>query len=163
MASYVVLTPPDGSDKAERAVLIRDGFSFWALVFQILWLLWNRLWFAAAIVFFVSAALSLAAAQWTSWSVVFSVAAFFVALFIALEGNGWRISKCEGQGWEMQGVIEAPNHATAEEIFFSNTRSAADGKEPRTAPQPVFGKRRPERTQTVSGPALGLLDYENKG
>ena len=163
MASYVVLTPPDGSDKDERAVLIRDGFSFWALIFQIFWLLWNRLWVAAAIIFFVSAALSLATAQLTSWSGVFTTAAFCVALFIALEGNGWRISKLERQGWAMRGVIEAPNHATAEEIFFSDEEVSAKPRETRPAPQPVFGKQPPERTPSHSGPALGLLDYENKG
>ncbi|MCY6383149.1 DUF2628 domain-containing protein [Hoeflea prorocentri] len=163
MASYVVLTPPDGSDKDERAVLIRDGFSFWALIFQIFWLLWNRLWLAAAIIFFVSAALSVATAQWTSWSGVFTVAGLLVALFIALEGNGWRILKLQGRGWLMRGVIEAPNHATAEEIFFSSDVGPTGTAERPPAPQPVFGKGPAERTQPVSGPALGLLDYENRG
>lgn len=47
MASYVVLAPPEGD---EHAVIIRDGFSFLALILTVFWLLWHRLLFAALMV-----------------------------------------------------------------------------------------------------------------
>ena len=34
----------------ERAVVLRDGFSWGALIFQPLWVLWHRLWLAALVV-----------------------------------------------------------------------------------------------------------------
>lgn len=50
---YTVHLKDDASDRADRVELVREGFSFWALAFNALWLLFNRLW----IPFFLYAAL----------------------------------------------------------------------------------------------------------
>jgi len=51
MASSKVFTThekPDAADIADRVVLVREGFSYLALAFNLVWLLANRLWLAAA-------------------------------------------------------------------------------------------------------------------
>ena len=35
---------PEAADPADRVLLLREGFSFWAFCFSGLWLLVNRLW-----------------------------------------------------------------------------------------------------------------------
>ena len=161
MASYVVLTPPDGGELDERAVLIRDGFSLFALIVPVIWLLWNRLWFAAAMLLLLSVAIAIAISQIPSWSTVFTVSSVMISLFVALEGNNWRIAKKERQGWQLRTVIDAPSHATAEEIYVS---AAAAPPEQQPRPAPAFGKNAASApAPAASGPALGLLDYENKG
>lgn len=161
MASYVVLTPPDGNELDERAVLIRDGFSLLALIVPVIWLLWNRLWFAAAMLLLLSVAIAIAISQIPSWSTVFTISSVMISLFVALEGNNWRIAKKERQGWQLRTVIDAPSHATAEEIYFS---AAAATPEQQPRPAPAFGKNAATGpAPAASGPALGLLDYENKG
>src|SRR5690606_16622628 len=48
MASYIVLEPAEaGTEKAEAAVLIRDGFSVLALILPLIWFLWHRMWLEA--------------------------------------------------------------------------------------------------------------------
>lgn len=161
MASYVVLTPPDGNELDERAVLIRDGFSLLALIVPVIWLLWNRLWFAAAMLLLLSVAIAIAISQIPSWSTVFTVSSVMISLFVALEGNNWRIAKKERQGWELRTVIDAPSQATAEEIYVS---AAASTPEQQPRPAPAFGKKAANGpAPAASEPALGLLDYENKG
>ncbi|MDA4845333.1 DUF2628 domain-containing protein [Hoeflea poritis] len=161
MASYVVLTPPDGCEKDERAALIRDGFSLLALIVPVIWLLWNRLWFAAIMLLLLSVAIAVAISQLPAWSTVFTVSSVMISLFVALEGNNWRIAKKERQGWDLRAVIDAPDHATAEEIFFS---AAAQTNQQKPRPAPAFGKEAATGPAPVgSGPALGLLDYENRG
>ncbi|WP_136657963.1 DUF2628 domain-containing protein [Nitratireductor sp. XY-223] len=161
MASYVVLTPPESGEMDDRAVLIRDGFSLFALIVPVIWLLWNRLWFAAAMLLLISVGIAVAIGQMPAWSTVLTVSSVMISLFVALEGNNWRIAKKERQGWEMRAVIEAPDHATAEEIYFS-----ADAPAPQetSRPAPVFGKAAATGSASAAtGPALGLLDYDNKG
>ncbi|MEX3010845.1 DUF2628 domain-containing protein [Hoeflea sp. TYP-13] len=163
MASYVVLTPPDSSELDENTVLIRDGFSIPAVIIPVLWLLWNRLWFAAIMLFLISVGIAVAISLLPGWSVVLTAASVLLSLFVALEGNGWRIAKKERQGWTLQSVIEAPNHGTAEEICFADGGRLQVREHPANAPQPAFGKRGAMRLPPAgSGPALGLLDYEDK-
>lgn len=47
MTVYTVLEPPPSGDDlrdAERVAFVRDGFSWLALLFPLLWLLWHRMW-----------------------------------------------------------------------------------------------------------------------
>ena len=92
-----------------------------------------------------------------------------------------RIASKERQGWRLRAIVEAQNRATAEEIYFAPTNEAA-GTAPvkpestllarQTLGQKTAGWQTPSRqtpgAQTGAqsanaGPALGLLDYENKG
>ncbi|MEM6463059.1 MAG: DUF2628 domain-containing protein [Pseudomonadota bacterium] len=163
MAGYVVLTPPDGKRADEKTVLIRDGFAVVALIIPVIWLLWHRLWFAAMMLFLVSTALYSAIAAFPDQALVFTASSVLLSLFVALEGNGWRVAKKERQGWTLQGVVDAPDYATAEEIWFAGAAAPANGQSATRAPPPALG--RPAQSgppKTASGPALGLLDYGDR-
>lgn len=163
MASYVVLTPPDSAFPDDETVLIRDGFSWLALIIPLLWLLWYRLWFAAALLLLLTIAIALAAGQFPAYSLALTASSFLVSTFVGLEGNGWRIAKKERQGWTLRSVVEAENHATAEEIWFDSIeRQAANTAA--AQPSPTVRKATTIRPAPAgSGPALGLIDYADKG
>ena len=141
MASFVVLTPRDGVEKDDETVLIRDGFAWLALVFPLIWLLWNRLWFATLMLLLLSVAIAAAIAVFPDQSLIFTAASLVVSVFVALEGNGWRIGKKERLGWTFRTVVEAPDRATAEEIWFSQA-AAAPGAEKRCKASPHLQNRR---------------------
>ena len=49
MKTYIVFEPPGGArtlEAAERVVFLREKFSWPALLFTPIWLLWSRLWLA---------------------------------------------------------------------------------------------------------------------
>jgi len=49
MPVYTVHAPfANGADlrATDKFVFVRDGFHFWAFLFGVLWLAWNRLWLA---------------------------------------------------------------------------------------------------------------------
>lgn len=54
MRSYTLHLPADArpgeSVELDRAVLVRDGFSWPAFAFTVLWFLFHRLWIAALVV-----------------------------------------------------------------------------------------------------------------
>ncbi|MCR9136950.1 MAG: DUF2628 domain-containing protein [Alphaproteobacteria bacterium] len=165
MASFVVLAPPDGDETNERAVFIRDGFAVWALCFHLFWLLWHRLWFAAALLFLVFIGLGAAVDAFPQWALFSAVAWLFLVWFLALEGNGLRIARKERQNWQIQAVIEAQNMATAEEIYYAGITQAqpaavrrdGDGDgEKKTTLKPL-----PGRTEEM-GSSLGLLGFQER-
>lgn len=165
MASFVVLTPPDDGELSERAVFIRDGFSVLALFFHVIWLLWHRLWFAAALLVLILVGLIAAVDAFPQWSLLVVVTWLVLVWFVALEGNGMRIAKKERQGWRTKVVIEAQNAATAEEIFYTADQRGQSGAS-RMAAEGDGEKRavlKPRRNQTPeSGPALGLLGFHER-
>ncbi|MBW8638330.1 DUF2628 domain-containing protein [Hoeflea sp. WL0058] len=159
MTSYVVLTPPEASRFDEGAVFIRDGFAFIALILPFLWLLWHRLWFHAAVVLLVSVGLAIASGGLPQWDLLFVLASLLVSVYVALEGNAMRIAGRERRGWTCRGVVDAPDLATAEEIYFAGMeQSSLSERPPERAPLPPTQPL--PRKSTSSGPALGLLDMD---
>ncbi len=162
MASYVVLTPPDDPEAPERAEIIRDGFAWLALIIPLLWLLWHRLWFAAALLLLAAVGIVAGMDTLPTWSPAFFAAAVLLSLYVALEGNGLRIARLERQDWQVETVIEAPNGATAEAIYLSGLDETPKRKIP---PPPGRGWAAPRGATAPAadtGPALGLLDIHGK-
>ncbi|MEO4043837.1 DUF2628 domain-containing protein [Hoeflea sp. CAU 1731] len=160
MTSYVVLTPPEASRFDEGAVFIRDGFAFIALILPFIWLLWHRLWFHAAVVLLVSVGLAIASGGLPQWDLLFVLASLLVSIYVALEGNAMRIAGRERRGWICRGVVDAPDLATAEEIYFAGMEqpSPESTRPPERVPLPPT--QPPSRKSSSSGPALGLLDMD---
>ncbi|MFT0891942.1 DUF2628 domain-containing protein [Pseudochelatococcus sp. G4_1912] len=123
MAVYTFHMPQDavpGDQKAlEGAVLVRDGFSWGALIFQLLWCLWNRLWLVSLGVLFVSLVLTFSL-EWAGFSeAIVGVAGFLFALWFANEANDLRRLTLERRGLAMRGVVVAANMLEAERRAFS--------------------------------------------
>lgn len=162
MASFVVMTPPESGEQDDRTVLIRDEFAVLALIFPLIWALWYRLWFVAAMLLLLSIAIAVAISVFPGQSLVFTVASLLISVFVALEGNGWRIAKKERQGWNVRGVVEAHNYATAEEIWFAEASEEKAPQRPAAPPPASRARTVMHPAPAASGPALGLLDYEDR-
>lgn len=142
MAVYTFHVPGNaarGDARAlEEAVLVRDGFSWGALVFQVLWCLWNGLWLVAIGFLLVSVALSLG----LDWAGVpdaaIGLAGLLLAVLFALEANNLRRLSLERRGLALRGVVVAPDLHEAERRAFSVWLAAGgdgQGTEPvRTEP-----------------------------
>lgn len=161
MAVYVVMEPPaDSEDEAaERAVLVRDGFSFLAFIVPLVWLLWHRLWIEAILVFAAGVAL-VAAGEATGLAFAGGALSFLMSLFIGLEGQSLRINAMRRRGWREWGVAEGNNAAEAEIRYLS-------GEDDASAAGPWTATARPDGTPSRplpvhAGPALGLLGYPGR-
>ncbi len=149
MASFVFLTPPDGSEGSERSLAIRDGFAFFAFLWPPLWFLVHRLWFEAV---FSGLFLALASALAKVPALAALGPALWLAgcLFAGLEGRNLLIRARQRQGFRLAAALEARNLAQAEEIFFSNAAPAAKTPVNPALSGPAHGGD--------SRPVLGLFD-----
>lgn len=131
MASYVVMQRASGAGM--DTVFVRDAFSGVALVFPVLWLLWNRLWFAALMLFIVSVGLALVGDLVIPGSgPATMLAGLVIGLFVALEGPVWRIGRFHRKDYAVAGTVDARNLDEAEIRWFTQHAAVRAGRSPAT-------------------------------
>jgi hypothetical protein len=132
----------------ERAVLVRDGFSWGAFVFSFLWFFAHRLWLAGlGVLALVIAAVGLLAALKVSGGAAFLVQ-LLLATLIGLEASSLRRWTYARGGRPAVDVVTARTEEEAEGKLIARwlARDEAAGRErpasfitPATGPLPVLG------------------------
>jgi hypothetical protein len=125
MASYIVLTSPDGTDRDHTLTkVIRDSFSLTAFLVPALWLYAHRLWISGSIALVLQAValqlFGIAGFGWAAFALLLAV-----SLAAALEGRMHYVRLLEADGWRLSDIVTAPNLGDAEAIYFAGLRDAA--------------------------------------
>ncbi len=135
MASYVVMEPA-GAKGGDAALFVKDAFALLALFLPALWLLWNRLWFEAAMVFLASLVL-IGGAQWLGQPDLGGFATFLIGVYVALEGSALKIAALARRGYAGAAVVEASSLTEAEDRYYFGRAPMAEALSsgpPRPAP-----------------------------
>lgn len=154
MASYVVMEPPSRTGAEIR--MVRDGFSFVALILPFIWLLWHRMWIEALLVFALAIALGVGG-ELTGFQDVAMGLSLLVSIYVALEGASLRVAALRRQGWRDAGVVDAVNEDEAMLRHFDIHGEPSYGSDapPRETPRPVA-------PSSSAAPALGLFSYPGR-
>lgn len=125
MASFIVLTSPDGTDRGHALTkVIRDGFSLTAFLVPALWLYAHRLWISGSIALVLQAValqlFGIAGFGWAAFALLLAV-----SMVAALEGRMHYVRRLEADGWTLSDVVTAPNLGDAEVIYFAGLDDAA--------------------------------------
>lgn len=153
MATFLFLIPPGAKSQDEHARIIRDRFSWIAFLFPYIWLLWQRAWLAAALVF-AAAALGSAIIDHPVFGLAGLGLCLAINLLVALEGPTLIVADLRRRGWTVDAIISAPDRETAEEIYYMDI--AAGGPEAHRAtflPAAETSGRR-------HAPMLGLVGFK---
>ena len=153
MATFLVLIPPGGKPKDEKARFIRDRFSWIAFLLPVLWLLWHRAWFAAALAFAVQA-LGLAVTGHPALSLAGAGICLATRLLVALEGPSMIVAGLRRRGWTVDAAIAADDRETAEEIYDTET-PAGETQAYERAALPASGT-----SLRRHAPMLGLVGFK---
>ncbi|MER2193850.1 DUF2628 domain-containing protein [Methylobacterium brachiatum] len=150
MRSYTLHLPADArpgeSIGLERALLVRDGFSWPAFAFSVLWFLYHRLWIAALIVL---AGLMVLAGLGHALGLPPGIATLVTLLaswLIGLEASSLRRWTLARRGWPARDAVMA---ATAEEAEAKALGRWLDATAP--APRPPFPAGPTRRSEPVIG------------
>ena len=122
MRAYTVQVPPTGT--AEDAILVAEGFAFWAVVFGPLWFLWQGLWASAIGLALLQTAVSILAEAWLGPAAA-AVPAFGVALLVGFTARDWRRWRLERRGFRFADVLIVETADAAELRWFARQPSAA--------------------------------------
>jgi hypothetical protein len=150
MRSYTLHLPADArpgeSIGLDRAVLVRDGFSWSAFAFSVLWFLYHRLWIAALIVLAGLMALAgLGHALGLSPGIA-TLATLLASWLIGLEASSLRRWTLARRGWPVRDAVMAATHEEAEARALNRWLEATVA-----APRPPFPAGPTRRTEPVIG------------
>jgi hypothetical protein len=146
MAIYVVLEPDAESlsQAQEKAVLVRDGFSFNAFLLPVAWLLLHRLWFEALAALALTLAAGALATYLGGHPLLGWTLSLLTQIYFGLEAQTLRIAALRRRGWNLWGPVEAGNKREAELRYAVS----ADEREVELETKPW--PQRPGRNQPVS-------------
>ncbi|MGQ3673638.1 DUF2628 domain-containing protein [Xanthobacter sp. TB0136] len=175
MASWIVFTrndPGSADDAADRVVFVRDRFSWLALIFTPIVLLWHGLWLA--FILFMALAAGLQALVFIAGipPMVPPIILAGASLLVALDLAGLRARKLVRQGYDEETVISAPSLVEAEQRFFDRWSGPSAPAQPVTPPPAPSGRppgliEGPPSWRAVQGqakgPIIGSLDTGNTG
>jgi hypothetical protein len=122
MAVYTVHEPPSragatSAPEPERFVFVRDGFSFWALLFGPLWMLRHRMWLALLGYAVVVTALGLVLRLPAS-ATVSAIVWLLLALLLGFEAGTLRRFTLGRRRFRNIGIVVGDDVELAERRFF---------------------------------------------
>lgn len=130
MSIYTVLVPGPVQTDADpmRAVFVKDGFSWPALLFGGLWLISRRLWLV--LLGYLVATGLISALVGVFDRELASVALIFFQLLFGLEANELRRWTLQRHGYRLAAVVEGRGIEEAELRYFSGLSAPADPPPP---------------------------------
>jgi hypothetical protein len=163
MASFLVLAHSrQGQRDDDSTVFIRDGFSALAFILPVPWLLVQRLWFEAALIFALTLGISMAGAL-TGYENTAVVVTLLLSILVGFEANNWRAAALERRGFEQLAVVDARNADDAETVWFFRqdfTESVpSTGVKSDAAVLPTARKPAPQR---ATGGMVGLVSLRGE-
>jgi hypothetical protein len=165
MAVYTVHEPPSraGASAPERFVFVRDAFSWAALLFGPLWMLWHRMWLVLLSYMAVTTALALVLQRQGSAGVG-TIVWGLLALLLGFEAGTLRRFTLGRRGFRNIGIVVGDDLELAERRFFDSWIRKSSGDESRPGGEPAASSvapapRMPHAASDVSGRShiLGLF------
>ena len=130
MAIYEAYLSPLTNDQGSAAQfesfqsfkLVEDKKHILALIFPIVWLFWNRLWFWLAAYILASIVFVLLSNSYLP--IIGSIMSLVTGLFLFLEGRTLIVTKLERQGWYFAGVVDAPDVEIGEYKYLESQENS---------------------------------------
>ncbi len=154
MQVYTVHIHPGDADPMENAILIREGFNFWAFLLSGLWALYHRLWLGFFAIVAVSLASGLLVRLFNGGPEMDFALALLTGIGFGLIGNDLRRRKLAAKGWKMVDIVAGKTYSDAEYRCFANLGS----QRIRTAHLGTAQVASPPQT-VVSTPSSGSPSY----
>jgi len=114
-----LISAPDPLAQADQLRFVKDGFSWLAFLFPILWLIFHRMWLVLGVYLIAVSSLELVSAVIGLNEVALGVLAIATGFIVGSEGNNLRRWTLERSGHRMIAAISGRNLEVCELKFFS--------------------------------------------
>jgi hypothetical protein len=122
MRSYSVQIPPDG-DMGD-AIVLGDGFCWWAVLFGPIWFLWHRLWIGGIGLAIFQGVLTGTLEHLGFNQVSIAVASGGVAILVGFSARDWWRWRLSDKGYRFADVVIATSQREAEWRWFCRIHPA---------------------------------------
>lgn len=122
MKIYTVHNKPEDTS-LENTIFVPEGFSWKAFVFNVLWLLYYRVWFASLFVVLV-----LVFFEWVGYKDLLDEASLGVIQFAFLflvgqNANDWRRDSLKRKGYALTDIVASDSNFRARQRYFDRKLS----------------------------------------
>lgn len=148
MANFYVLVPPGSGDPEKDTLFIRDGFSWPAFLFPLVWLIVRGLWLIAGLSLVIGL-LAILGAEYLGLDGLPLAFGIILSLWTGLEGGHVRAYWLLRKGWDLKATIAAHDLDEAEALYF-----AGEARNNPSSPARAAGMRIARPADTVP---LGLI------
>lgn len=124
MKVYTVHTHPGNADPMENAILIREGFNFWAFLLSGLWALYHRLWLGFFGLVAVSFLCTFAVELFNGGPEMDFALALMTGIGFGLIANDLRRRKLTASGWQMVDIVAGHDETDAEHRCFERSKNS---------------------------------------
>ena len=118
---FTVHENPDAADICDRVVLVREGFSFFAFLFTVLWSLYHRLWLLSLVYVVLAAAFYQAIHSLVLQEPVQAILQLGLQCWFGLTARDWQRDALARRGYVETAVVLAENEAFAEQRLYDRT------------------------------------------
>jgi len=136
---YTVHTPPAPTKRWDALdplpELVKEGFSWPAFFFGIVWALYHRLWLVAALLLLLTVGLGVAFEELRLNQISISLVFFAIAVLVGMFGNDWKRDALHRRGYRADGVVTAANLETALRRYLDLHAIGASMNQASPAPQ----------------------------
>ena len=118
LSTYTVYAPADQAP--ENLVFVKEGFSWFAFLLPLIWLLMRRAWRSSLIYFALTIVLSTLAAAFGLDPSVLIAPTLLANLFIGLEAAALHQAALNRRGFHHIASVQGTSQTEAERHYFSN-------------------------------------------
>lgn len=122
MKVYTVHIHPGDAEPMENAILIREGFNFWAFLLSGLWALYHRLWLGFFGLLVVSFLCSFIVMAFDGGPEMDFALALLTGIGFGLIANDLRRRKLAAKGWKLVDIVAGRNESDAEHRCFDRLK-----------------------------------------
>ena len=101
-------------------IFIEEKFSFLALIFQVLWLIYHKIWQPTIIIIIIKLSIYFALSNGLINEYISYIVNFIIAITIAIFAKSWYINCLKNSGYTLNYVIAAENEDAAKMRFLKN-------------------------------------------
>src|ERR1700731_4844006 len=139
----------------ERFAFVRAGFSWWAFLFESLWMLRHRMWLVLIGYVVVAGAIEIPVKLSGAPALAASLIGILLGLLVGLEAGPLRRFTLSRRGWKNLGVVSGDDREDAERRFFdawlqrTNSTSGASHAPMRGPASAAPNRRGPLRSDVI--------------
>ena len=137
MRVYTIHHDPMSADAESEFFVVKEGFSWPALIFSAFWALWHRMWLIFFLLLIAGVAIEFALTTSGANDIAALSIGLGYSLFVGFGANDWRRWSLARRGIDLMGIVTAPDAEAALHRYIDRSPGLTSRRA--AAPDQVLG------------------------
>lgn len=115
---FAVYEKPEASDPADRVVLLREGFAFWAFIFTVFWLIAKQRWWVLGMYIAVATVVAWGSELLHLSEISAMLLQLWLQLILGYHASDFEAWVLKRRGYRLAGLLAAESEMTAAQRYY---------------------------------------------